>query len=178
MYDDDLENDDFEEEPGLDFSEPEEDAIDEPTPELKSEGEMLDSIYPSMSGDKKGNIDPVPEEMRNQLDPDHEQNREGIIRQRIEDMQQDARGHFKDWEISILSEALRKQLENQNIDTLLGYSRKRQSDYDSLKFKIDTVLGRGIKTKSGETEEQKMDREYPSMRDERKSFRRALGLGE
>ena len=172
IIDDDVDDDPF------GFNEDAEpDAIDALATE--PEGEELSGEYQSMDkeGAEKGKIDRVPPDMRNELSPEREQSIEGVIRQRVEDMQQDARGHFKADEISLLSQALRKQLEGETVDTLFNYDRKNQSDYDALKNRVESRLGRNRKTADGETEETKMAREYPSMsKDSLKEFRAALGL--
>lgn len=170
MYEEDL-NDDGE---GIDFGDPE-DSLDEPETDFAPEGDDLDDVYPSMGADGKRE---VPPEMRNDLDSGNQEKIDEVIRQRIEELRVDvgSDGSFSRDELVLMVEALRADLEGQTVDQLFSYDRKRQKDYDSLKFKVESRLGRNVKDGIWGSEEEKMNELYPSMKDEIKSFRKALGL--
>ncbi|MBN2323138.1 MAG: hypothetical protein JXQ30_05330 [Spirochaetes bacterium] len=158
---------------GDEWDEEAEDDISTELEGFKSEGEKLDRAFPSMSGTQKK----VPEVFRNELDPANEERRDAIIRQRVEELRVDARG-LKVYERDKMIKALRKDLESQTIDELYSYRPGVQTDYQRLKFRVDTRLGRDTKTADGETIAEKAARDYPSMNNPEAEYGRALGLPE
>jgi len=155
-----------------------EETEDEDETHLASDDKDLSNEYPTM--DDEGNLKKVLDDdpVRNMLSPEHEQKREELINTRVGTFRRDARfSAFSDEEAEDMCEALEKELEGQMLDQLANYNPHNQTDFHRLKFRVEERLGRNISVGGGETQEEMLAREYPSMaKNPRKSFRHALGL--
>ncbi|MBN2325379.1 MAG: hypothetical protein JXQ30_16745 [Spirochaetes bacterium] len=143
---------------------------------FESEGDRLDRDYPSMSG----RVDNVPKEMRNELDPDNESRRQRIIEGRVDKLRNEAfqKGARSHKEVNLMARALQKELAGVTVDELYSYRPETQTDYQRLRFKIDSRFGHNMRTADGETIAEKAARDYPSMNDPEKELRKALDLPE
>jgi len=164
--------------PGVEFEYDPEEIKPEKLEEPEPEGLDLDKVYPSMKNLENqrevsdsdvtypahGKGEELKEKYRNTLSPDYQEKLDELVGARMSDFHSDA-AHLPEWKREMLANHLHKELEGENLDALLKYSRTNQSDYSRLTSKVEMRLGPKYKD---------LCETYPSMVDEKEDYRRAL----